>query len=126
MPNDQALRTHLAALLTSESAHANFDAAVANLPVPLQCRQPTGAAHTPWQVLEHMRITQRDVLDRIGNAKHRALKFPDEYWPPAGAPRKNESWMQALPPFATTGRRWPKSSPKLTSSTKSAPAQTTS
>jgi DinB superfamily len=99
MPNDQAFRTHLAALLTSEAAHANFDAAVANLPPQLQGKQPTGAAHTPWQVLEHMRITQRDVLDRIGNANHRALKFPDEYWPPAAAPRKNESWEASVSAF---------------------------
>jgi DinB superfamily len=77
MPNDRPLRQHLVALLTSESAHANFDAAVANLPATLHGTKPVGAAHTPWQVLEHMRITQRDVLDRIGNANHRALGFPD-------------------------------------------------
>jgi hypothetical protein len=91
MPNDQPLRQHLAALLTSESAHANFDAAVANLPATLHGTKAAGAAHTPWQVLEHMRITQRDVLNRIGNANHRALGFPDEYWPPTAAPRKNDS-----------------------------------
>jgi hypothetical protein len=91
MPNDQPLRQHLAALLNSESAHANFDAAVANLSAALHGKQAAGAAHTPWQILEHMRITQRDVLDRIGNANHRALAFPDEYWPPTAAPRKNDS-----------------------------------
>jgi hypothetical protein len=91
MPNDQPLRQHLAALLHSESAHANFDATVADLPTALHGKQPAGTAHTPWQVLEHMRITQRDVLDRIGNANHRALDFPDEYWPPTAAPRKNDS-----------------------------------
>jgi DinB superfamily len=91
MPNDQPLRQHLAALLNSESAHANFDAAVANLSAALHGKQAAGAAHTPWQILEHMRITQRDVLDRIGNANHRALGFPDEYWPPSAAPRKNDS-----------------------------------
>jgi hypothetical protein len=91
MPNDQPLRQHLAALFNSESAHANFDAAVANLSAALHGEQPAGAAHTPWQVLEHMRITQRDVLDRIGNANHRVLAFPDEYWPPSATPRKNDS-----------------------------------
>lgn len=91
MPNDQPLRRHLAALLTSESAHANFDAAIANLPAALHGTKPAGAAHTPWQVLEHMRITQRDVLSRIANADYRALAFPDEYWPPSAAPRKNDS-----------------------------------
>lgn len=99
MPNDHALRKHLAALLNSESAHINFDPAVANLPDDLQGKLPAGAAHTSWQVLEHMRITQRDVLDRIGNANHRALKFPDEYWPPAAAPRKNESWDASVAAF---------------------------
>ena len=99
MSNDQPLRAHLIALLTSEAAHINFDPIVANLPDDLQGKKPTGAAHTPWQVLEHMRITQRDVVDRIGNANHRALKFPDEYWPPASAPRKGESWDASVAAF---------------------------
>ena len=99
MPNDQTLRAHLAALFISEAAHANFDAGVAGLPATLQGKQPTGAAHTPWQVLEHMRITQRDVLDRIGNANHHALAFPDEYWPPTPTPRKSESWENSIAAF---------------------------
>lgn len=99
MPNDTALRTHLVAMLNSESAHINFDPAVANLSDDLQGKLPAAAAHTPWQVLEHMRITQRDVLDRIGNANHRALKFPDEYWPPAAAPRNGESWDASVAAF---------------------------
>lgn len=99
MANDQALRSHLAALLNSEAAHINFDPAVANLADDLQGKLPPGTAHTPWQVLEHMRITQRDVVDRIGNANHRALRFPDEYWPPAAAPRKNESWDASVAAF---------------------------
>jgi DinB superfamily len=99
MSNNNVIATHLVALLTSEAAHANFDAAVANLPAALQGKQAEGATHTPWQVLEHMRITQRDVLDRIGNANHRALKFPDEYWPPSAAPRKNDSWEASVAAF---------------------------
>jgi hypothetical protein len=99
MPNNQALRQHLAALLTSESAHTSFDAAVADFPAALHSKQSTGTAHTPWQVLEHMRITQQDVLDRIGSANHRALAFPDEYWPPAAVPRKNDSWETSVAAF---------------------------
>jgi hypothetical protein len=99
MSNDQALRRHLAPLLTSESAHASFEAALADFRAALHGEQPTGAAHTPWQVLEHMRITQRDVLDRIGNANHRALAFPDEYWPPAAVPRKNDAWDASVAAF---------------------------
>ena len=99
MLNDQPLRAHLAALLTSEAAHINFDPAAANFPDDLQGKLPANAAHTPWQVLEHMRITQRDILDRLGNANHRSLKFPDEYWPPAAAPRKTESWDASVAAF---------------------------
>ncbi|HEX6773678.1 MAG TPA: DinB family protein [Acidobacteriaceae bacterium] len=95
----EPLRSHLAALLSSESAHTSFDAAVADLPVDLQGKQVPGAAHTVWQVLEHMRITQRDVLNRIGSADYRPLKFPDEYWPPSAAPRKNESWDASVAAF---------------------------
>jgi hypothetical protein len=99
MPNDKALRRHLTALFSSEAAHVNFDAAVTNFPAEFQDKQPANAAHTPWQVLEHMRITQRDVVDRIGNASHRALNFPDEYWPPAASPRKSESWDASVTAF---------------------------
>ena len=99
MDNTQALRAHLIALFTSEAAHANFEAAIANLPANLHDNQPAGAAHTPWQVLEHMRITQRDVLDRIDNANHRALEFPDEYWPAAAAPRKDNAWDKSVAAF---------------------------
>jgi uncharacterized damage-inducible protein DinB len=99
MSNDHALHQHLATLLTSESAHVNFNAAVADLPAELHGRQATGAAHTPWQLLEHMRITQRDVLHRIGNANHRALAFPDEYWPSSAAPPRNDSWDSSIADF---------------------------
>jgi len=99
MSNDLALRAHLIALLTSEAAHINFDPVAVNLPDDLQGKLPAGAAHTPWQVLEHMRITQRDVLDRIDNAHYRALKFPDEYWPPSATPRKNDSWDASIAAF---------------------------
>lgn len=95
----EPLRSHLTALLSSEAAHAGFDAAVANLPTAPQGKQPAGAAHTAWQVLEHMRITQRDVLNRIRKADYRPLRFPDEYWPPAAAPRKNESWDASVAAF---------------------------
>jgi uncharacterized damage-inducible protein DinB len=95
----EPLRSHLAGLLSSESAHTSFDAAVADLPADVQGKQAPGAAHTPWQVLEHMRITQRDILNRIASADYRPLKFPDEYWPPAAAPRKNESWDASVAAF---------------------------
>lgn len=126
MANDQVLRSHLAALLNSEAAHINFDPAVANLADDLQGKLPSGTAHTPWQVLEHMRITQRDVLDRIGNANHRALKFPDEYWPPPLLRARTSHGTRALQPSTPIGKPWPMSSPKPISSAKLAPAQTAS
>ncbi len=63
MDNDQALREHLRYLLDRGGAHLDFDTAVANLPVGLRGAKPEGVPHTPWRLVEHMRIAQRDLLE---------------------------------------------------------------
>jgi hypothetical protein len=64
MQEEALLRKQLVALLTGSEAHANFDDAVKDLPVELRGKTPKGAEHSPWQLLEHLRIAQEDGLQR--------------------------------------------------------------
>src|SRR5205807_6373196 len=81
-----ALRDHLLYLLRGGGAHLDFEAAIADLPVNLRGAKPAGIPHTPWRLLEHMRIAQWDILDFSRNPKHVSPKFPEGYWPTGDAP----------------------------------------
>src|SRR6185312_6655672 len=77
------LRQQLKALLDGGQAHATFDQAVKDLPAKLQGVVPDGLPYSAWQLLEHLRLAQRDILDfsRNDDGSYRELKWPDEYWP---------------------------------------------
>jgi hypothetical protein len=94
-----SLRKHLADLLRMKGAHVNFEAAVSGFPVELRGAKPQGAPHTPWQLLEHMRIAQEDILDFSRNPKYRDKKFPDDYWPATEAPPSEEAWDKSALQF---------------------------
>src|SRR5262247_342272 len=95
MKRTDALRQHLLALLDGQDAHLNFEAAVARFPAKLRGVKPKGAAHTPWQLLEHMRIAQWDILEFSRDPKHVSPKFPDAYWPESKTPSDAE-WKKCL------------------------------
>lgn len=102
MKNDKALRNHLRALLRGEDAHLNFESVTANWPLQLQelrGRKPAGAPHTPWMLLEHLRIAQWDILEFIRNARHVSPPFPDGYWPEGDAPPDPDSWDKSTRTF---------------------------
>ncbi len=61
--NDKALRQHLLNMLKGSDAHVDLDTATKNVPANLRGERPTGAEHSPWEVLEHLRITQWDILE---------------------------------------------------------------
>ena len=77
----------------------NFRKAVANFPVKLRGRKPKGAPHTAWQLLEHMRMAQEDILDFSRNPDYQERKFPDDYWPVAAAPPSEEAWNRSIKQF---------------------------
>ena len=81
--NDQAIREHVLFALKGDGAHVDFDSAVRNLPEALRTKRPQGTAHSPWDVLEHLRIAQWDILAYIRNKQHVSPEFPDGYWPNA-------------------------------------------
>ena len=93
------LRDHLLRLLRWEDAHVGFDAAVAGLPPDLYGRQPDGLPYSPWQLLEHMRIAQRDILAFCRDPGYVAPSWPDDYWPEAPAPDTPGAWAEAVTAF---------------------------
>jgi hypothetical protein len=87
------LRAHLVRLLDWEEAHAGFDKAVSNLPADKRGALAPGFEHSPWQLLEHLRIAQADILDFCVNASYvHDRTWPDDYWPKAPAPPDAAAW----------------------------------
>ncbi|HEX4019992.1 MAG TPA: DinB family protein [Acidobacteriaceae bacterium] len=99
MKNDTALRQHLLYLLKDGGAHATFDAAVKNMPHDLQGKTPKGAEHSPWELLEHLRIAQWDILEFTRNANYSAPEFPAGYWPKTAAPPDEKAWDKSVHAF---------------------------
>lgn len=95
---DAGLRKHLVELLTLGHAHATFEQAVKGLPIELRGKVPKGAEHSPWQLLEHLRLAQWDILDFSRNAKYQALKWPDDYWPRGKKPA-DKAWDKSVRAF---------------------------
>ena len=96
MDHDTALRQQLAKILGWEDAHASFDSAVKGIPPKLRGAVPPGLAHSPWQLLEHLRLTQWDILDFSVNAKYEEPASMDEYWPASAAPPSEKAWDESV------------------------------
>ena len=94
-----SLRKHLDSLLRMQGAHLSFEAAVADFPVALRGAKPAGAPHSAWELLEHMRIAQEDILDFSRNPDYREKKFPGDYWPVTEAPPGEEAWTRSVERF---------------------------
>jgi hypothetical protein len=96
---DASLRQHLLDLLTGSNAHANFEAAVKDLPADLRGQRPKGAEHSPWEILEHLRIAQWDILDFSRNPKYKERPWPSGYWPATAAPPDEKAWEKSVRAF---------------------------
>src|ERR1051326_1550848 len=94
-----SLRKHLANLLNMKGAHVNFAETVANFPGEMRGAKPQGAPHTAWQLLEHMRLAQEDILDFSRNPNYEEKKFPDDYWPGTEAPPNADAWEKSIQQF---------------------------
>jgi DinB superfamily len=99
MAHLKSLRKHLLYLLTKGGAHAAFEDAVKDVPPAARGQKPEGAAHTLWDLLEHMRIAQADILEFSRNAKHKSPKFPKGYWPKTSAPPNAKAWDKSIKDF---------------------------
>ena len=99
MENDNHVREHLVKLLEGGQAHVTFDAAVKGLPVALRGKRPRGGEHSPWEILEHMRIAQQDILEFSTNPKYVAPTWPDDYWPKSPKPPNDKAWARSVRAF---------------------------
>src|SRR5437764_13790380 len=99
MDRDRALREHLLSLLRGGGAHLDFGAAVAGLPAGLRGARPPGVPHTPWRLLEHLRLAQWDILEFSRNPRHVSPSFPDGYWPQGDAPPDEAAWDRSVASF---------------------------
>jgi DinB family protein len=96
---EPSVRKHVLDLLRGGGAHVDFEAAIARFPVALRGVKAAGVPHTAWQLLEHMRIAQWDILEFSRNSKHVSPEFPDGYWPPANTPPTPNAWSQSMRAF---------------------------
>ncbi|HEX6630001.1 MAG TPA: DinB family protein, partial [Gemmatimonadaceae bacterium] len=99
MAETDALREQLARLLDWQGAHATFDQAVDGLPPALRGTAPAGVPYSPWQLLEHLRLTQRDILDFSRDPAYVEPTWPDDYWPAGAAPPDDAAWAASIDAF---------------------------
>ena len=89
----------LASALGWRDAHANFDQAVDGLEPELRGRRPPGMPHSPWEIVEHIRRAQHDILDFCLNADYTEQTWPDDYWPETPEPPGAQAWDESIAAF---------------------------
>ena len=97
--HDQSLRDHALFVLRGEGAHITFEDFVADFPAERCGEQVEGLPYTAWQVLEHMRIAQWDILEFSRDPKHVSPKWPEGYWPPQNQLGTAELWNESISKF---------------------------
>lgn len=93
---EASIRDGLANALAWHEAHATFDAAVKGLAPRLRGRRPEGFPHSPWELVEHLRIAQHDLLDFCRNPSYKELAWPKAYWPAKPAPPSAGAWSKSI------------------------------
>lgn len=109
------LREQLVKLLGWQDAHVNFDDAVKGVPPQKQGVRPEGLPYSLWELLEHMRLTQRDILDFCRDPAYQAPKWPEGYWPKRPVPPTAEAWQESVDAFRADrdALAWLAADPKL-------------
>src|SRR5262245_6343636 len=99
MDREKILRDHLLWLLRGGDAHLDFERAIANLPLAMHGAKAAGMPHTPWRLLEHMRIAQSDILEFSRDPGHVSPVFPEGYWPQGDSPPDAGAWDRSVAAF---------------------------
>ena len=94
---DAAVRDHLVRVLDWEDAHVGLDKAIDGIPPDQRGVRPPGFQHSVWQLLEHIRLAQDDILDFCVNSRYEhTMKWPDDYWPSDPAPPGQQAWTESI------------------------------
>jgi hypothetical protein len=97
-----AVRDLLGRALAWHDAHASFDDAVKDMPANLRGTRPDGLPYSAWELLEHLRLAQRDILDFCVDPHYQEdKKWPDDYWPPSPAPPSDAAWANSIREFVS-------------------------
>jgi hypothetical protein len=96
MKPDSMTRDQLAAVLAWKDAHVGFDAAIAGIPPDARGARPANLPYSAWQLLEHLRLAQHDILDFCLNAAYEELAWPDDYWPASPEPPGGSAWEESI------------------------------
>jgi uncharacterized damage-inducible protein DinB len=99
LSHDASLRRHLVALLLGSHAHADFESAIRDVPEELRGVRPEGVDHSLWELLEHLRMAQSDILEFSRNPSHVSPQWPEGYWPLTVAPPDDAAWEQSVEAF---------------------------
>ena len=97
--HDQALREQLVALLKGGGAHVHFMDALDGFPEAKRGTFVEGLAHTGWQLIEHVRIAQWDIVEFSRDSKHVSPGFPEGYWPKTPVPPDQAAWQKSVEAF---------------------------
>lgn len=90
------VRDQVVSLLRGGNAHVTFEDAIGRLPAKLRGVKPEGAEHTAWELLEHMRIAQSDILEFSRDANHKSPAWPEGYWPKTAKPPSDAAWKKSV------------------------------
>ena len=93
---EDSLRDHLARVLDWQNAHVSFDTAVGDIDPSFRGKQVEGIPYSAWQLIEHMRIAQNDILDFCINPEYKKMSWPDDYWPANPAPHTHHDWDESI------------------------------
>jgi hypothetical protein len=97
--SEKDLREHLVNFLKGRGAHVDFDRAIAELPTDARGKVPEGAPHSPWDILEHLRIAQWDILEFSRKPDHVSPDWPRGYWPENHEPPSRDAWDASVEAF---------------------------
>src|SRR5574340_229284 len=96
---ESGYRTIIGSALGWHDAHADFNSAVAGLGAAARGTSPPQMPHAPWEIVEHIRIAQHDILDFCRNPKYEEMQWPADYWPPTPAPPDAQAWDASIASF---------------------------
>jgi uncharacterized damage-inducible protein DinB len=86
-------------MLAWHDAHVEFEGAIAGIPKSKRGQSPPGLPYSPWQLLEHLRLAQKDILEFCRNPKYVEMHWPDDYWPKDPAPPDAKAWDASVASF---------------------------